>query len=107
MQRPQLGTKLTCGSCGVRFYDLNKPAAPCPSCATPYKAPPPVMRVSRSPQRRAAPLPVVAPPVIDPEALTADAEAVSDEPEEDNLDGPPADDDLADDAADVTPTMEG
>jgi uncharacterized protein (TIGR02300 family) len=105
MHRPQLGTKLTCGSCGVRFYDLNKQAAPCPSCGTPYKAPPPVMRVSRSPQRRALPQPVVAPIVIDPEAPTADA--ASDEPEEDNLDSPPADDDLADDAADVTPSMEG
>jgi len=30
------GTKLTCPSCGARFYDLRRPAAACPKCETPY-----------------------------------------------------------------------
>ncbi len=30
------GTKLTCPSCGVRFYDLRRPSAACPKCETPY-----------------------------------------------------------------------
>ncbi len=30
------GTKLTCPSCGVRFYDLRRPSVACPKCDTPY-----------------------------------------------------------------------
>ncbi len=30
------GTKLTCQSCGVRFYDLRRPSVACPKCDTPY-----------------------------------------------------------------------
>jgi uncharacterized protein (TIGR02300 family) len=28
----ELGVKLTCESCGARFYDLNKTPAKCPKC---------------------------------------------------------------------------
>lgn len=28
----QLGMKLTCDSCGARFYDLNKTPGSCPKC---------------------------------------------------------------------------
>jgi len=28
----ELGVKLTCDSCGARFYDLNKTPAKCPKC---------------------------------------------------------------------------
>ncbi len=31
------GTKLTCPSCGARFYDLRRPSVACPKCATPYR----------------------------------------------------------------------
>ena len=30
------GTKLTCPSCGVRFYDLRRPSVACPKCDAPY-----------------------------------------------------------------------
>ncbi len=30
------GTKLTCPSCGARFYDLRRPSVACPKCDTPY-----------------------------------------------------------------------
>ncbi len=31
------GTKLTCPSCGVRFYDLRRSSVVCPKCDTPYR----------------------------------------------------------------------
>lgn len=30
--KADLGEKLTCSSCGARFYDLNKSPAECPKC---------------------------------------------------------------------------
>jgi len=30
----ELGMKLTCESCGARFYDLNKQPGKCPKCGT-------------------------------------------------------------------------
>ncbi len=30
------GTKLTCPSCGARFYDLRRPSVACPKCESPY-----------------------------------------------------------------------
>ncbi len=30
------GTKITCPSCGARFYDLRRPSVACPKCETPY-----------------------------------------------------------------------
>ena len=30
------GTKLTCPSCGARFYDLRRPSVVCPKCESPY-----------------------------------------------------------------------
>ena len=32
MGKVDLGMKLTCESCGARFYDLNKTPAVCPKC---------------------------------------------------------------------------
>jgi uncharacterized protein (TIGR02300 family) len=32
--KPELGTKRLCGSCGVKFYDLNKDPIVCPKCGT-------------------------------------------------------------------------
>lgn len=33
MGKIDLGMKLTCESCGARFYDLNKTPATCPKCS--------------------------------------------------------------------------
>jgi uncharacterized protein (TIGR02300 family) len=30
--KPELGTKRLCGSCGAKFYDLNKDPIVCPKC---------------------------------------------------------------------------
>ena len=32
--KPELGTKRLCGSCGAKFYDLNKDPIVCPKCGT-------------------------------------------------------------------------
>ena len=32
MAKPELGTKRLCGSCGAKFYDLNKDPIVCPKC---------------------------------------------------------------------------
>ena len=32
MAKAKLGTKRTCSSCGMRYYDLNKTPVTCPSC---------------------------------------------------------------------------
>ncbi|NWG93330.1 MAG: TIGR02300 family protein [Parvularculaceae bacterium] len=32
MNKPELGVKRDCPSCGARFYDLNKEPAHCPKC---------------------------------------------------------------------------
>ena len=34
MAKPELGTKRLCGSCGAKFYDLNKDPIVCPKCHT-------------------------------------------------------------------------
>ena len=34
MAKPKWGTKHTCPGCGIRFYDLKKDPAVCPSCDT-------------------------------------------------------------------------
>ena len=34
--RPDLGTKLECSSCGERFFDLNRTPITCPKCAYVY-----------------------------------------------------------------------
>lgn len=34
MVKLELGIKRTCGSCGTRFYDLNKMPPVCPKCNT-------------------------------------------------------------------------
>ncbi len=34
MARPEWGTKRVCGSCGTRFYDLDREPVVCPKCET-------------------------------------------------------------------------
>lgn len=35
--KSKLGTRYTCFQCGTKFYDLNRPAALCPSCGADQK----------------------------------------------------------------------
>ena len=39
MPKPEFGKKVICGNCGVKFYDLNRKPATCPSCGTEYTEP--------------------------------------------------------------------
>ncbi len=39
MGKVELGEKLTCSSCGARYYDLNKAPAECPKCGTENERP--------------------------------------------------------------------
>lgn len=36
MNKPELGIKRDCPTCGARFYDLNKSPAHCPKCETTF-----------------------------------------------------------------------
>src|SRR4051812_48461176 len=44
--KAELGMKLTCDSCGARFYDLNKQPGICPKCGT-ANARPVIFKASR------------------------------------------------------------
>ena len=75
MAKPELGTKRLCGSCGAKFYDLNKDPIVCPKCHTPMAV---AALTSRSrPEPAAAPRPIAArqEEAVVPE--TQDAEFVS------------------------------
>jgi hypothetical protein len=51
----RLGTKWTCFSCGVRFYDLAKEVAVCPRCSSDQRdAPPTPPPAAAKPKRKAA-----------------------------------------------------
>ena len=74
MAKPDLGTKRLCGSCGAKFYDLDRTPIVCPKCETVFVVP---VVTARSRPETPKPAPVVAPV---PEAVvpeTADAEFVS------------------------------
>lgn len=52
-KKARLGNRFTCFSCGVGFYDLNKPDPICPKCSTDQRDTP-VVEVKPKPKRRKA-----------------------------------------------------
>ena len=58
----KLGNKLTCSSCGAKFYDLKKKQPACPKCGEDY--------VEQKPKTRRVPTPAepVQPPAPNPES---------------------------------------
>lgn len=81
MGKVDLGMKLTCDSCGARFYDLNKSPARCPKCGT-ANTRPTIFKSRRSTseereEKRAA---AAAPP---PEPEETEVAAAADDEEED------------------------
>ena len=75
--KPELGSKRLCGSCGAKFYDLNKDPIVCPKCHT---AMPAAAITARSrPEPVAAPRPVAPAPREEEAVLpeTQEAEFVS------------------------------
>jgi uncharacterized protein (TIGR02300 family) len=85
--KAELGTKRTCPSCAVRFYDLLKDPITCPKCGTSFI--PAVVLPSRGDMPGAPPPKPV--PVPEEVAAPADVELVSLEEAE----GPQAEDETA------------
>lgn len=75
MTNPEWGTKHTCQSCGVKYYDLNRNPIACPKCGTAFN-PDALLRSRRS--RPAAPVKAAAAAVAS-QAPEVDAEADGDE----------------------------
>jgi predicted nucleic acid-binding Zn-ribbon protein len=96
-----LGTKLTCSSCGVRFFDLGKKPAACPKCGAVQG--PQVSRLNPGPSRtigRRPPPPFV--PAEKQDEPEADAAGDPDDGDADE-ERPDDDEDLEDEADDVIP----
>lgn len=75
-RKERLGTKWTCYSCGVRFYDLKKPEPICPKCEADQRESPvfqkkPVRsRAKKATRKKAARRPRL-PPLDDDEQVVA------------------------------------
>jgi uncharacterized protein (TIGR02300 family) len=85
----QIGTKRTCVSCAVRFYDLTRVPAACPKCGA--EQPPPKARpapIDRTAARRfGRPQPPRPFPAAEPEqVVAAEAEVEEDDAPEDDVD---------------------
>lgn len=52
-KKAKLGNRFTCFSCGVRFYDLNKPEPLCPKCGTDQRDTPAVEEKPKPKRRKA------------------------------------------------------
>ena len=78
MAKAELGMKLTCESCGARFYDLNKQPGICPKCGQ-ANARPVIFKASRRPaedrEKAAAAKAAAAPaPVADEDDVAVDTD---------------------------------
>jgi uncharacterized protein (TIGR02300 family) len=100
--KAELGMKLTCDSCGARFYDLNKTPGICPKCGT-ANARPVIFKASRRPAEdrekaaaAAAAAAKAAKPVVDEDDVEVPADDDEDEAViEDTSDLGEDDDDVA------------
>ena len=84
MAKAELGMKLTCDSCGARFYDLNKQPGVCPKCGT-ANARPVIFKASRRPtaeDKSAAAAKAAAPPPP-PKSDDDDIDVATDDDDED------------------------
>jgi uncharacterized protein (TIGR02300 family) len=79
--KAELGMKLTCDSCGARFYDLNKQPGICPKCGT-ANARPVIFKASRQRPSEDKHVPVKAPVVPAPVADPDDVEVETDDDED-------------------------
>ena len=96
MVKPEWGKKLSCPSCGARFYDLNKDPAICPKCETKVDVQP-VLKPRRQPAKAPKPKKVV--PVVD--ELDDDDEDVIELDDDDDIDLDDDDEDLIEDTSDL------
>ncbi len=79
MAKPEWGTKRVCGSCGTRFYDLNREPVVCPKCEA---EPPADQTVKRERRVVAAPEPEPARAAADESASAAADKKASDKDEQ-------------------------
>ena len=83
MAKAELGMKLTCESCGARFYDLNKQPGICPKCGA-ANARPVIFKASRrTAEDREKAAAVKAPP---PAAVADDEDVAAVETDDDDED---------------------
>ena len=75
MAKPELGSKRLCGSCGAKFYDLNKDPIVCPKCHAVME--PASVNARGRPEPVAGARAAAAPEVEVAAPETADAEFVS------------------------------
>lgn len=106
MAKVDLGMKLTCESCGARFYDLNKQPGICPKCGT-ANARPVIFKASRRPsaedREKAANLAAHKAP---PKPANEDEDIVADDADEEDEDVIEDTSDLGEDDDDVEVPME-
>lgn len=76
MAKQDLGKKRRCASCGMKFYDFNKPKIACPSCQTAFN-PDQLLKSRRGKAAKAAP---VAEEAVD---ALAGGDVLADDAEED------------------------
>ena len=108
MPKTDLGKKLTCPSCGARFYDLNKSPACCPKCEHTFDAQP-VLKPKRQPA--AEPKKKVVAKVVEEEVEDEDEDdddllEIDDDDDDDDDLLPDPDDDDDDDDDDVAEVKE-
>lgn len=92
-----LGEKLTCSSCGARFYDLNKTPALCPKCGAENQRPKP----PKSKKLGASPKPEKVTPKPAAAVEGEDADELEDIEDDDDDDLINDDEDLDDEDDDV------
>lgn len=103
MGKVDLGMKLSCESCGARFYDLNKQPAVCPKCGA-KNSRPQVFRSRRPAEERAEKKTAVAAAAEKSELPEEeDIEAVEDDEAEDVIEDTS---DLGEDDEDVEVVVE-
>ena len=102
MAKPDWGKKLTCPSCGARFYNLNKEPATCPKCEATVEIQP-VLKPRRTPAEAPKPKKVVKKVSDDDD----DVDALLDDDDDDDLIEDTSDlDDDDDDVAQVKEYIE-
>lgn len=90
MAKPDFGTKRLCGSCGAKFYDLNRNPIVCPTCDTVFVVPVARPRAEAARAAPVAPVVVETPEPADVELVSledADAEAQGKKPAAAKADG--------------------
>ncbi|MGE4062529.1 MAG: TIGR02300 family protein [Rhodospirillaceae bacterium] len=106
MAKVDLGMKLTCESCGARFYDLNKQPGVCPKCGT-ANARPVIFKASRRPsaedREKAASLAAHKAP---PKAADDDEDVAADDSDDEDEDVIEDTSDLGEDDDDVEVPVE-